>query len=45
LAKIKIFIFFLQVGPYTWEESWEKVGVSWEGEGQTVKYSLKKTYR
>ena len=32
------------MGPYTWEETWEKVGVSWSDQ-ESVKYSIKKTYR
>jgi len=34
----------VEMGPYTWEETWEKVGVSWSDQ-ESVKYSIKKTYR
>lgn len=37
--------FLVEMGPYTWEEKWTKVGVSWGEDGKTVKYSIKKTYR
>jgi len=37
--------FLVEMGPYTWEETWEKVGVSWGEDGTTVKYSIKKTFR
>jgi len=33
------------MGPYTWEETMEKVGVVWGEDGSTVKYSVKRTYR
>ena len=35
----------LEVGPYVYEEEWEKVNVTWGEEGNNVKYQLKKIYR
>jgi len=35
----------VEVGPYVYEEEWQKVNVSWEGEGHRVKYRLKKVFR
>lgn len=37
--------YLVEMGPYTWEEEWAKVGVSWGEEGNEVKYSIRKTYR
>jgi hypothetical protein len=37
--------FFVEMGPYTWEEEWQKEGVVWAEDGSTVKYNIKKTYR
>ena len=35
----------VEVGPYVYEEEWEKVNVTWEDEGEHVKYRLKKVFR
>ena len=35
----------VEVGPYVYEEEWEKVDVTWGEEGDSVKYRLKKVYK
>ena len=35
----------VEVGPYVYEEEWQKVNVSWGHGGSTVKYRLKKIFR
>jgi len=37
--------FLVEMGPYTWEETWSKEGVEFAEDGSTVKYNIKKTYR
>ena len=33
-----------EVGPYIYEEKWNKVGVEWSENGDVVRYKLKKTF-
>lgn len=34
-----------EVGPYTYKVKWERVNVSWVGNGDYLEYNLKKTYQ
>lgn len=33
-----------EVGPYVYEEKWERVNVSWSADQSEVSYNLKKSY-
>ena len=41
--QVQTYLISTQVGPYIYEEKWDKVDVDWQND--TVSYRLKKSYR